>query len=262
MTDTVVKFQGVSKTFLIKKNPVDSLKVRMVGLFNPRQREQRDTFWALRDINLDVRRGEFLGLIGPNGSGKSTLLRIVANIYHPTQGSVFTQGRVVPMIELGIGFHPDLTGRENIYLNTSLYGLSKDQTDQIFTPIVNFSEIQEFLEMPAKSYSLGMYMRLGFSAAVHLDPDILLIDEVLAVGDEHFQKKCLKRMEQIHARGKTIILVSHDLESIEQMCTRVCLLSHGRIEAEGAPLAITRQYREAINQEYQNQSSLLEPLNS
>lgn len=253
MPETVVEFRGVSKTFQIKRNPVDSLKVRMVALFHPRQREQRETFWALKDIDLTVRRGEFLGLIGPNGSGKSTLLRIIANIYPPTQGRVMARGRVVPMIELGIGFHPDLTGRENIYLNTSLYGLSRDQTDRIFDPIVNFSEIREFLEMPAKSYSLGMYMRLGFSAAVHLDPDILLIDEVLAVGDEHFQKKCLKRMEQIHGRGKTIILVSHDLESIEQMCTRVCLLRQGRIEADGAPAEITRRYRDLIDGEPQQE---------
>lgn len=252
MAEPVVEFQGVSKTFQIKKNPVDSLKVRMVGLFHPRQREQRETFWALRQIDLAVRQGEFLGLIGPNGSGKSTLLRIIANIYPPTQGRVFTQGRIVPMIELGIGFHPDLTGRENIYLNTSLYGLSTTETDRIFEPIVRFSEIRDFLEMPAKSYSLGMYMRLGFSAAVHLDPDILLIDEVLAVGDEHFQKKCLQRMAEIHGRGKTIILVSHDLESIEQMCTRVCLLHQGRIEADGDPLTITRRYRELIDREPQN----------
>ena len=249
MNDPVVELQGVSKTFLIKKNPVDSLKVKVVGLFSPRHREERETFWALREVDLTVHRGEFLGLIGPNGSGKSTLLRIIADIYPPTYGRVRVRGRVVPMIELGVGFHPDLSGRENIYLNASLYGLSTGETDRLFTPIVDFAEIREFLEMPAKSYSLGMYMRLGFSAAAHLDPDILLIDEVLAVGDAHFQKKCLKRMEQIHARGKTIILVSHDLESIERLCSRVCLLRHGRIEAEGAPAAITSLYRGSTNEE-------------
>jgi ABC-2 type transport system ATP-binding protein len=249
MAEPVVELQGVSKAFLIKKNPVDSLKVRIVGLFNPRHREQRETFWALREVDLTVSRGEFLGLIGPNGSGKSTLLRIISDIYPPTHGRVGVQGRVVPIIELGVGFHPDLSGRENIYLNASLYGLSTRETDRLFGPIVDFSEIGEFLEMPAKSYSLGMYMRLGFSVAAHLDPDILLIDEVLAVGDAHFQKKCLVRLEQIHARGKTVVLVSHDLDSIERLCTRVCLLRHGRIEADGAPPAITRLYQRSINQE-------------
>jgi ABC-type polysaccharide/polyol phosphate transport system ATPase subunit len=200
-------------------------------------------------VTLSVKKGEFLGLIGPNGSGKSTLLRIISHIFPPTQGQVLARGRVVPMIELGIGFHPDLTGRENIYLNTSLYGLSKKQTDQIFQQIVDFSEIEEFIDMPAKNYSLGMYMRLGFSAAIHLDPDILLIDEVLAVGDEHFQKKCLTRMEEIHRTGKTVILVSHDLESIRKMCTRVCLLWQGRIEIQGEPSAIIRYYLDLLTKE-------------
>jgi ABC-type polysaccharide/polyol phosphate transport system ATPase subunit len=248
MTEPAVELQDVSKTFLLKKNPVDSLKVKVVGLFSARHREQVETFWALTAVDLAVRRGEFLGLIGPNGSGKSTLLRIIADIYPPTRGRVDVRGRVVPMIELGVGFHPDLSGRENIYLNASLYGLSTAETDRLVGPIVEFSEMREFLEMPAKSYSLGMYMRLGFSVAVHLDPDILLIDEVLAVGDAHFQKKCLQRMEEIHRRGKTIILVSHDLDSIERLCTRACLLRRGRIEAEGAPAAITSRYRSSVDQ--------------
>lgn len=249
MDNLSLTLREVSKAFVIKHNAVDSLKVKMVGLVNPRQREHRDQFWALRDINLSVKKGEFLGLIGPNGSGKSTLLRIVAKIFPPTEGQVLTQGRVVPMIELGIGFHPDLTGRENIYLNTSLYGFSRKQTDRLFDQIVDFSEIEAFIDQPAKNYSLGMYMRLGFSAAVHLDPEILLIDEVLAVGDEHFQKKCLKRMEQIHRAGKTVILVSHDLESIRTMCTRVCFLRQGRVEIQGEPADIIQYYHDLLNRE-------------
>jgi ABC-type polysaccharide/polyol phosphate transport system ATPase subunit len=249
MDNPSVTLQEVSKGFVIKHNAVDSLKVKMVGLVNPHQREHREQFWALRDINLSVKKGEFLGLIGPNGSGKSTLLRIIAKIFPPTDGRVLTHGRVVPMIELGIGFHPDLTGRENIYLNTSLYGLSRKKTDRIFDPIVNFSEMEAFTDQPAKNYSLGMYMRLGFSAAVHLDPDILLIDEVLAVGDEHFQRKCLKRMEQIHRAGKTVILVSHDLESIRTMCTRVCFLRQGKVEVQGEPSDIIRYYLDILSRE-------------
>jgi ABC-2 type transport system ATP-binding protein len=245
----VVSLAGVSKAFIIKKNQADSLKVKMVGLFNPRHREHKEPFWALRDVDLFVKRGEFLGLIGPNGSGKSTLLRLIARIFPPTKGQILIQGRVVPMIELGIGFHHDLTGRENIYLNTSLYGLSREQTDHLFNQIVDFSEIEAFIDQPAKNYSLGMYMRLGFSAAVHLNPDILLIDEVLAVGDEHFQKKCLNRMEELHAQGKTVILVSHDMESIKKMCTRVCFLREGRIEMEGTPLAVIRKYHDFLKKE-------------
>ncbi|MFH0788701.1 MAG: ABC transporter ATP-binding protein [Pseudomonadota bacterium] len=234
---------------MIKRNPVDSLKVKLVALFSSKHREHREQFWALRDIVLSVKIGEFLGLIGPNGSGKSTLLRIIAKIFPPTQGQVLAHGRVVPMIELGIGFHPDLTGRENIFLNTSLYGLSRGQTDRIFQDIVDFSEMEDFIDQPAKNYSLGMYMRLGFSAAVHLDPDILLIDEVLAVGDEHFQKKCLKRMEELHVQGKTVILVSHDMESIQKMCTRACFLRKGRIEAQGEPSTIIQYYHDLLSKE-------------
>jgi ABC-2 type transport system ATP-binding protein len=218
----------------------------VMGIFIPGHREKREQFWAVKDVTIQVRKGEFVGLIGPNGSGKSTLLRLIAKIFPPTRGEVITQGRIVPMIELGIGFHPDLTGSENIYLNTSLYGLSKDQTDQIYKQIVDFSEIEEFIEMPAKNYSLGMYMRLGFSVAVHLNPDILLIDEVLSVGDEHFQKKCLQRMKEIHLSGKTIILVSHDLKNIERMCDRVYLLRRGSVETEGEPLKVIQYYRNIL----------------
>jgi ABC-2 type transport system ATP-binding protein len=243
----VVELEKVSKGFWIKKNPADSLKVKVIGLVNSGHRERREQFWAVKEVTLQIQKGEFVGLIGPNGSGKSTLLRLIAKIFPPTRGEVLTQGRVIPMIELGIGFHPDLTGRENIYLNTSLYGLSRYQTHQIFQQIVDFSEIEEFIEMPAKNYSLGMYMRLGFSVAVHLDPDILLIDEVLAVGDKHFQKKCLQKMKEIHGQGKTIILVSHDLGNIERMCDRVYLFYRGSIEIEGDPCLVSTYYRKMVN---------------
>jgi ABC-type polysaccharide/polyol phosphate transport system ATPase subunit len=173
----------------------------------------------------------------------------MASIYRPTTGEVIVRGRVAPMIELGVGFQPDLTGQENVYLNTSLYGLSRRETDAIYQQIVGFSELGEFIDVPVKNYSTGMYARLGFSVAVYLEPDILLIDEVLAVGDEHFQQKCLRRMGELRHRGTTIILVSHDMQTIERMCDRVCLLVRGRLEAEGDPGKVAARYREVLSAE-------------
>ena len=242
-----VELRGVSKAFVLRHNPAHNLKVRLLGVFHPRHREQLEKFWALREIDLTVRKGECLGLIGPNGSGKSTLLRIMASIFRPTAGRVVVRGRVAPMIELGVGFHPDLTGQENIHLNTSLYGLSRRETDGIYEEIVGFSELGEFIDVPVKNYSTGMYARLGFSVAVHLEPDILLIDEVLAVGDEQFQQKCLHRMGELRRRGTTIILVSHSMQTIERMCDRVCLLVRGRLEAEGDPGKVVARYRESLS---------------
>lgn len=241
-----VELRGVAKAFVIRRNPARNLKVRAVGLVHPRHRERREEFWALRDVDLAVRRGEFLGLIGPNGSGKSTLLRILAGIFPPTRGTVAVRGRVAPMIELGVGFHPELTGRENIYLHTSLFRLSRRETDAIYREIVAFAELEGFMDLPVKNYSTGMYVRLGFAAAVHLDPDILLIDEVLAVGDERFQHKCLQRMEEIRRQGKTIIVVSHALDTIERLADRACLLVRGRVEAEGDPAKVVARYREML----------------
>jgi ABC-2 type transport system ATP-binding protein len=244
-----IEVRGVSKWFSIRRNPAYSLKVNFLGLFHPRHRERRETFWALHDVDLTVRKGEFLGLIGPNGSGKSTLLRVMAGIFRPSQGSVVVRGRIAPMIEIGVGFHPELTGRENIYLNTSLFRLSRGETDAIYDKIVEFAELGEFIDLPVKNYSSGMYMRLGFSAAIHLDPDILLIDEILAVGDERFQQKCLDWMQGIRREGKTVILVSHSMDLIERMCDRACLLLRGQVEAEGEPSKVIARYREVLSAE-------------
>ncbi len=242
-----VELRGVSKAFVLRHNPAHNVKVRLLGAFHPRHRERLETFWALREIDLAVREGECLGLIGPNGSGKSTLLRLMASIFRPTEGEVIVRGRVAPMIELGVGFQPDLTGQENVHLNTSLYGLSRRETDDIYAQIVAFSELGEFIDVPVKNYSTGMYARLGFSVAVYLEPDILLIDEVLAVGDEHFQRKCLQRMAELRRRGTTIVLVSHSMHTIEQMCDRACLLVRGRLEAEGDPGKVVARYRELLS---------------
>jgi ABC-2 type transport system ATP-binding protein len=244
--DWAVELRGVSKRFLLRRNPALNLKVRLIGLVNPRHRERREEFWALRDVDLTVRQGEFLGLVGPNGSGKSTLLRLMAGILVATEGRMAVRGWVSPMIELGVGFHPDLTGRENIYLNTSLYGLSTAETDAILGEIVAFSELGDFIDVPVKNYSTGMYARLGFAIAANLDADILLVDEVLAVGDGAFQRKCLERTAEIRRRGRTIVLVSHDLDIVTQMADRAVLLVRGRLEAEGEPAKVVRQYREML----------------
>jgi ABC-2 type transport system ATP-binding protein len=241
-----VELRGVSKAFVLRHNRAQDLKVRLVGVFHTRHRERIEEFWALRGIDLTVRQGECVGLIGPNGSGKSTLLRIMANIYQPTEGEVVVRGRVAPMIELGVGFHQELTGQENVYLNTSLYGLSRRETDAIYREIVGFSELEAFIDLPLKNYSVGMHARLAFSIAVHLEPDILLIDEVLAVGDERFQRKCLQRTEEIRRRGTTLILVSHAMETIERMCDRACLMVRGQLETQGEPFKVIARYREVL----------------
>ena len=241
-----VELRGVSKAFVLRRNPGRHLKVRVLALVHRRQREERELFWALRDVDLTVRRGECMGLIGANGSGKSTLLRIIAGIFVPTTGYVTVHGMVTPMIELGVGFHPDLSGRENVYLNTSLHGLSRRETDEIYDSIVEFSELAEFMDLPIKNYSTGMNARLGFSVAANLQPDILLVDEVLAVGDERFKQKCFARMDEVRRRGTTIILVSHDLATVQRMCDRACLLVEGRLELEGEPNKAITRYREVL----------------
>jgi ABC-type polysaccharide/polyol phosphate transport system ATPase subunit len=245
--DRAIELRQVSKRFIIRRNAALNIKVKVVGLFDPRYREYREEFWALRDIELGIRSGEVLGLIGPNGSGKSTLLRLMAGISPPTCGEVIVRGRLAPMIELGVGFHPELTGRENIYLSTSLFALSERETRALVPDIVEFAELEHFIDVPVKNYSTGMYGRLGFAVAVHLDPDILLVDEVLAVGDERFQEKCFQRMEEFRQRGKTMVLVSHDMLAIQRMCDRVCLLVGGHLESEGEPAKVIEHYREVLH---------------
>jgi ABC-2 type transport system ATP-binding protein/lipopolysaccharide transport system ATP-binding protein len=232
-TRPAIEIRDVWKSFIIRHNRADSLKARVVGLIHKRYRERREEFWALRAIDLTIERGEALGLMGPNGSGKSTLLRLIARALYPTRGEIIIRGRVAPMIEIGLGFHHELTGRENVYLSASLYGLTRRETSRIYAKIVEFSELEEFIDVPVKNYSTGMYARLGFSIAVHLDPDILLIDEVLAVGDEDFQKKCIERMLEFRRQGRTMLFVSHNPASVEMICDRVCLLSHGNIAEVG-----------------------------
>ena len=246
MAKLIVEVQNLWKSFCIRHNRNDSLKERFISLFDGRRRERREIFWALRGVNLKVAQGEMVGIIGPNGSGKSTLLRIIAGILHPTKGSVIVRGSVAPLIEIGVGFHPELTGQENIYLNASLYGLTRKEIDRIYDKVVEFSGLEDFIDVPVKNYSTGMYMRLGFAIAIQLDMDILLVDEVLAVGDEAFQRKCLAKMQELKERGKTILFVSHALDLVSRLCDRAYLLIDGRVAMEGVAEEVTGCYNKKV----------------
>jgi ABC-type polysaccharide/polyol phosphate transport system ATPase subunit len=236
----------VSKAFVRRHNAARDLKVRFLGLVHPRHREARALVWVLRDVDLRVGPAECLGVIGPNGSGKSTLLRIMARIFPPTRGEVEVRGTIAPVIELGVGFHPELTGLENLHLTMSLYGLPARERQRLVHDIVAFAELERVLGEPLKNYSTGMRARLGFSVAAHLEPDVLLIDEALAVGDESFKEKCMGRMEALRLRGTTLVLVSHDLRTVERMCDRACLLLEGRVAAVGEPCRVIDEYRRAM----------------
>src|ERR1700712_3429003 len=241
----VLRVTDVSKKFVIRKDK--SLKERLVNA--RRSRANIEEFWALRHVDLEVGGGQTLGLIGGNGSGKSTLLKIIGGILTPTDGYVERRGRLAALLELGAGFHGDLTGRENVYLNASILGLSRVQTDRYFDSIVDFSGIEPFIDTQVKFYSSGMYVRLAFAVAIHVDPEILLIDEVLAVGDEPFQRKCLERIKQFQREGRTIVLVTHGLDTVRQLCDRAILLDHGDVVVDGSSLEAVRTFREKYTEE-------------
>lgn len=239
MATTVVDVQDVSKRFIVHKDK--SLKERMVN--SASSRAHREEFWALKDVGFQIRSGETVGLVGANGSGKSTLLKIIGGIMTPNSGQVRIRGRVAALLELGAGFHPDLTGRENIYLNAGVLGLSDEETNSHYEEIVEFSGIREFIDTQVKFYSSGMYVRLAFAVAVHVDPDILLVDEVLAVGDEPFQRKCMEKIHQFQQEGRTIILVSHSAGQVSEVCDRAVMLQHGRLVIDGAPQEVLGRLR-------------------
>jgi lipopolysaccharide transport system ATP-binding protein len=215
-----------------------------------------EEFWALKNVDFEIRQGERIGLIGPNGAGKSTLLKILSRITEPTTGRIAIHGRVASLLEVGTGFHPELTGRENIYLNGAIHGMSKAEIIRKFDEIVAFSEIEKFLDTPVKRYSSGMYVRLAFSVAAHLDPELLIVDEVLAVGDIHFQKKCLEKMEDVASEGRTLLLVSHNMSSIVSLSTRCILLSAGKIVEEGLPQRVIQTFQNSYLDQTFGQSDL------
>lgn len=236
--EIIISFKNVRKKF--KRGRKLYLKMALLDLF--RDNSQED-FYALDNINFQIKKGESVGIIGNNGSGKSTILKLMAGVLTPTSGSVIINGQVSPLIELGAGFHPELTGRENIYLSGTILGLSNKEVDEKFDSIVNFSELDDFIDTPVKHYSSGMYMRLGFSIAINVEPDILLIDEILAVGDISFQKKCLKKMAEFHKNGVTIVLISHSLDLVQNFCQRVIILENGKEIDAGAAGMMVAKYR-------------------
>lgn len=198
--------------------------------------------WALKDVSLTFNKGEAVGIIGPNGSGKSTLLKIIAGVTKPTMGSFTIQGPIAPLIELGAGFHPELTGRENIYLNAAIMGMSKDKINEKIADIISFSDLESFIDTPVKHYSSGMYLRLAFSVAIHVEADTILIDEILAVGDQKFQEKCLAKLTTLKKIGKTIVFVSHNIHQVQDFCERVIYLKNGKILMDDVTPKVVRQY--------------------
>ena len=230
----------VRKKFKIYYDKASTLKEHMLFW----KRNKSEEFVALKDINVKIKKGETVGLIGVNGSGKSTLLKLMTKIIYPTTGNVITHGKLTSLLELGAGFHQDFTGRENIYFNAAIFGLTKEEIDKRLEDIIEFSELGEFIDNPVRTYSSGMYMRLAFSIAINVDAEILLIDEILAVGDQHFQEKCFKKLEELKNSDKTIVIVSHSLEQIENLCTRAIWIYEGKVEMDAPPKEVIPKYLE------------------
>ena len=237
----VIKAENLSKRYVLGVRQPYSLREMLVGLFERANTDER-TLWALRDVSFSVDEGETLGLIGHNGAGKSTLLKILSRITKPTTGTAAIRGRVGSLLEVGTGFHSELSGRENIYLNGAILGMRRVEIEKKFDEIVAFSEIEAFLDTPVKHYSTGMYMRLAFSVAAHLDPEVLIVDEVLAVGDVGFQRKCLRKMRDVGESGRTVIFVSHDMQSIARLCRRAIWLKDGQLKSDGEARHVVGEY--------------------
>ncbi len=242
MTDIAVSVEHVGKKFRLYAERNQSLKS---AVMRGRISVHKD-FWALNDVSFDVPVGSTFGLIGSNGSGKSTLLKCLAKIYYPNRGTITTYGRFAALLEVGSGFHPELSGRENIFLNGSILGMTKKEITKKFDEIVDFSGVEQFIDQPVKNYSSGMYVRLGFAVAINVNPDILVVDEVLAVGDAEFQKKCQVKFAELKEAGRTVILVSHDMGQVQKMCDQVAWLSHGDLVQVGAAEPAIRAYLNSL----------------
>jgi ABC-type polysaccharide/polyol phosphate transport system ATPase subunit len=242
--EPAIRFDSVNKSFSYSSDKSTTILDSLVSAVSGEKKAGNKTLWAVKDVSFDVMPGESLGIVGRNGSGKSTVLKLASGIIRPSSGQVVIRGRLSALLELGAGFHPDLTGRENIFLNGSILGMSKDDVNRYYDSIVEFSELGEFINMPVKHYSSGMYMRLGFSVAVHVDPDILIIDEILAVGDQSFQNKCIERIYEMKNKGTTIVLVSHNLHTVRALCSHIIWIEHGVIKMSGEAEDILDAYLE------------------
>lgn len=237
--DIVIKVEHVDKSFTVYYDRANTLKERLLFLSRNKRREKRQ---ILKDINLEIRKGETVALIGVNGSGKSTLLKLMTQIIFPNKGTIETKGKLTSLLELGAGFHPDFSGRENIYFNASIFGLTRKEIDDRLNQIIEFSELGELIDNPVRTYSSGQYMRLAFSVAINVDAEILLIDEILSVGDQHFQEKCFKKMKELREEGKTMVFVTHSMDSVRNLCDRAVWLYQGEIKMDGDTNEVVDEY--------------------
>jgi ABC-type polysaccharide/polyol phosphate transport system ATPase subunit len=238
MNDVVISVKNMNKKFKVYFDRANSLKEK-VFFWNRSKNEIRH---VLKDINIEIKKGETVALIGTNGSGKSTLLKLMTKIIYPSSGTLKTHGKLTSLLELGAGFHPDFTGRENIYFNASIFGLTHKEIENRIDKIIEFSELKNFIDNPIRTYSSGMYMRLAFSVAINVDADILLIDEILAVGDQHFQEKCYKKLNELKNEKKTIVIVTHDMKKVVELCDRAIWLYDGKIKEDGNPKEVVEEY--------------------
>ena len=236
--ENVIEVKNMTKKFNVFYDKASTLKEKVM-FWN---RSDKETRVVLKNINVEIKKGETVALVGVNGSGKSTLLKLMTKIIYPTKGTVETKGKLTSLLELGAGFHPDFSGRENIYFNASIFGLSKKDIDKRIDEIIEFSELGEFIDNPVRTYSSGMYMRLAFSVAINVDADILLIDEILAVGDQHFQDKCYQKLEELRDSDKTIVIVTHNLNSIRRLCNRAIWINNGEVKMDGKCIDVVDSY--------------------
>lgn len=234
-----ISVKNVTKRFNVFFDKTNTIKEKLLFWNRTKNKEERT---VLNDINLDIQKGEVVGLIGTNGSGKSTLLKLMTKIIYPNEGQIVTNGKLTSLLELGAGFHPDFSGRENIYFNASIFGLTKKEIDDRLEQIIEFSELKDYIDNPVRTYSSGMYMRLAFSVAINVDAQILLVDEILSVGDQHFQEKCFKKIEELKAQGKTIVIVTHTMGAVQRFCTRAVWLYNGKIKMDGNPDDVVPEY--------------------
>ena len=236
--DYAIEVQEVYKTFNVYLDKANSLKEKMLFW----KRNRKEVRQVLKGINLNIKKGEAVALIGVNGSGKSTLLKLMTKIIYPNQGKIIINGKLTSLLELGAGFHPDFSGRENIYFNASIFGLTKKQIDARLEQIIEFSELRDYIDNPVRTYSSGMFMRLAFAVAINVDADILLVDEILSVGDQHFQEKCINKMKQLKQEGKTMVFVTHSLDSAKELCDRAVWLSNGILKLDGETNKVIEEY--------------------